>query len=673
MGCGQCKGRPSNISEPEDKHIVPKNSIFIKIDRSDSDGVFTSLNTKPTPKGIEGLVIGEDSAEFKNIPPDTIAEEMKSDPFIDKSKLNAYQAVVKSISNPIEFRQFESRHNLISSKTYQEITISEDFNPEYFHPQTTYNVIVWAQSKNSLHNIYEKPIVQKNMKIGTDKVKIRFNLIPIWADNFSNAQGKVIDSICYLMTSKADEEKILKINEVYNHVWSHFIIKKTYDDAETLGARIHAKVVGIIELVYEHIYLEDMKIHLLLKNVFDQIDKDKSGNVDLQELLEATHEIGSEVNAEDIQSAMKNIDENKDGKINFKEFIFWWKKGRQGGMCFTKLMNQWASEFTSKVVGSTKLIPRIHASRLGISRKTLLRTAEFCVGPDFNNPKISLNLNTGSGTYRERLLYDVSNSLDLHSKECWFSFALYNKPNKDLVKNLNYLQTVVETCITLLLDSAYDSALSDDSIGPAYGVHNGRVMFGMWFDINLPGLAELSDAISFLDGYINTPTDQTIEIKLSIQEGIMAAYNSTENNFLFPLLQKLKLFVATRYWANLQGTLMNLKNIFASNFYVSSFMSLFTGEKHSMKYQTIPEIPPELMAKIDEFGARNDQNALLKFLRNLINSHKENPIMKSILYHITENYLPKADIYLRHKNLGINLQFQIEDLFELFKYFIVIT
>ena len=50
----------------------------------------------------------------------------------------------------------------------------------------------------------------------------------------------------------------------------------------------------------------------------------------------------SPVSDEDLQTAMAEMDLNADGKISFKEFVYWWKRGRQGGKSVYKLTGKWA-------------------------------------------------------------------------------------------------------------------------------------------------------------------------------------------------------------------------------------------------------------------------------------------------------------------------------------------
>ena len=60
-----------------------------------------------------------------------------------------------------------------------------------------------------------------------------------------------------------------------------------------------------------------------LKTAFNMFDKDNSGKIDSQEVvaLLSDEELGNFVSANSIQIAMKEIDANGDGEIDFEEFM----------------------------------------------------------------------------------------------------------------------------------------------------------------------------------------------------------------------------------------------------------------------------------------------------------------------------------------------------------------
>lgn len=57
-----------------------------------------------------------------------------------------------------------------------------------------------------------------------------------------------------------------------------------------------------------------------LKQVFDMIDADKSGELTVDELIKVLEQMGEKVNKEAVVAELKKVDTDGNGKLNFKEF-----------------------------------------------------------------------------------------------------------------------------------------------------------------------------------------------------------------------------------------------------------------------------------------------------------------------------------------------------------------
>lgn len=54
-----------------------------------------------------------------------------------------------------------------------------------------------------------------------------------------------------------------------------------------------------------------------MKKVFNSFDKDNSGFIDINELKDASKELGRPLDAAELDECMKDLDQNKDGKISY--------------------------------------------------------------------------------------------------------------------------------------------------------------------------------------------------------------------------------------------------------------------------------------------------------------------------------------------------------------------
>jgi hypothetical protein len=74
----------------------------------------------------------------------------------------------------------------------------------------------------------------------------------------------------------------------------------------------------------------DAELLQLISAEFTTFDQDSSGFINLAELREISRKLGAELSEEDLQTALAELDSNKDGKISLEEFTVWWKNGRKG-------------------------------------------------------------------------------------------------------------------------------------------------------------------------------------------------------------------------------------------------------------------------------------------------------------------------------------------------------
>lgn len=57
------------------------------------------------------------------------------------------------------------------------------------------------------------------------------------------------------------------------------------------------------------------------RNVFDDVDKDKSGRISCVELLGLLKDMGFPVELHELQAWIQSHDKNSDGEMDFKEFV----------------------------------------------------------------------------------------------------------------------------------------------------------------------------------------------------------------------------------------------------------------------------------------------------------------------------------------------------------------
>jgi Ca2+-binding EF-hand superfamily protein len=133
----------------------------------------------------------------------------------------------------------------------------------------------------------------------------------------------------------------------------------------------------------------DQELTELIQREFTTFDRDSSGFIDLQELKEISRQLGQDLNEEELQTALRELDTNQDGKISLEEFTAWWKSGRQG-------KNKIMRKLTQGVAKVKHLLDNAHAEIVRLTEveeeaKYINVSANITKG-DLTAPQLGLNL-----------------------------------------------------------------------------------------------------------------------------------------------------------------------------------------------------------------------------------------------------------------------------------------
>lgn len=101
-------------------------------------------------------------------------------------------------------------------------------------------------------------------------------------------------------------------------------IKLSIDDIEKAMSVIDSNNNGVIdytEFIAACMYSQDYNQENQIKQAFQYFDKDNSGTISAEELRQCLQSEDQTLTDEDINKLICEVDENKDGLIDYKEFL----------------------------------------------------------------------------------------------------------------------------------------------------------------------------------------------------------------------------------------------------------------------------------------------------------------------------------------------------------------
>ncbi len=69
---------------------------------------------------------------------------------------------------------------------------------------------------------------------------------------------------------------------------------------------------------------EEMMVEI--REIFDHFDKDSNGTIEVNEFADLLDALGAEMSAEEVRVGLDVLDTNRNGRIDFHEFVEWWSR-----------------------------------------------------------------------------------------------------------------------------------------------------------------------------------------------------------------------------------------------------------------------------------------------------------------------------------------------------------
>lgn len=247
-------------------------------------------------------------------------------------------------------------------------------NSEYFKVVVlTKNEETSIEQSRWLTNNYKK--LHRTDVIRCEYKKTSLVCYPRYKDQSLEYQVLAIEGLFIYVE---DEESWNSIKEIYESTYKGVFSKalvSSHDKAEEWARSIGAQRIAFPNrmAVIETLDHLDMDEYELIFNKFSEFDEDRSGSISTSEMTKIAKFLGEDPEGENLKAAMLAFDTNQDGKINFAEFLSWWKIGRKDLITFTKFyaLHQYVITKLDEIFDKTKLEEVLKNERLKDSSKSL--------------------------------------------------------------------------------------------------------------------------------------------------------------------------------------------------------------------------------------------------------------------------------------------------------------
>lgn len=493
MGCGCTRDKSikaPTIQRPVNREEEKKNSNKVKI----PPGVTTStIQEQPANQ-----VIPE---KIQN--PDKIQEPEK---IPEQQKMQEHQKAEEpaKIEEPKKNQEPE-----ISQEPEAQVQPNDSAELSDFARLDQYNTIVWAPNPDTLSEFFNVPTRKFNHRDGP----LNFIFYPVTTTEPKHVP-KVVDCIIFMVENPSkDKSSIQALKKHFALVWNFKILSNTNEDLSSLAESLGLTVAKSLQEAVDSLHSQNKHFSSLIQEVFSKIDHDGNGCIDLNEMGHAASLLGIDFSQEEIENSMKEMDLNSDGKICFQEFMYWWKRGRQGATSIKNLLGSWAHQLSASIPGSIEVLTALGFKRSLVSRRTINRSLSYQIGPEVSAPAIQLGFKLGKAAKREQIVDIPNQLLEFRSKPTWFSLE-FNLKNSLSEEVINSLEEMIEAQMNAYKDASFDGEELKNMWGKNIKLSEGVLYFGVWFNFDHEIFQGIFKEVSYIEDFMKTPVDDSIEFKI---------------------------------------------------------------------------------------------------------------------------------------------------------------
>jgi hypothetical protein len=482
-----------------------------------------------------------------------------------------------------------------------------------------FNVLCWTDDPGTLMSIREKPY---SLKVLLSGVCVHLTYAT------ENSRPSISDCVLYLITEMEQLNEARKFRARYRQIWTHFVMCEL-PDTRLVVEELNAELVTEDTLVVRLMSSFDREMELLRK-VFDSIDIDHNGVVDVNELQIAAASFFIELSSDDIEETMSVMDFNKNGTIEYSEFVEWWRSGRQKAFKLSTFVDSLSKRLAAQVPEAIKMIKSMHSSML-LTKQMSTKELTIGIGRITDTPQVTCRIEFGTAARRERLMYVPSDAFGWLSKEYCLILAFKAIDNFDAANLMNLITSTIE----LVLSTLQERTLIRQQLDYRVLMLDDALYFGITLDVRRLLLDPLLKLIDPWLQLLEAPVDQSL-----IFEFKSKSLGSLDPSFLNVKVEhwsKIPMYLLKTIWRFLSRIgLEHLEPVFSQSRDASLAMN-FEGSDELQKSWIFEQFK----------GFKSYIQQLSADLTSVAQLYRE----------LTSHAAPIFDAYFRFENLGLKTSF----------------
>ena len=496
--------------------------------------------------------------------------------------------------------------------------------------QRHFNVLIWSKTEKRLHSYFPKLF----LSFPVEPAPITFTFT--YAPSTKKITNLVLDCLVFLPESSSDKEYIEKIISEYAEICIKIVIfpsKLTEFDNFT--------IVTSIDEFYHEFFNQHNILEQMLRDIFEELDRDLDGNIDSEEMAQGLAILNPEVSQKEIERFIKHLDLDHDGKIDFYEFGYWWRRGRQGTKRLKTIIDSWMNFAHNYIPTMSKYIDRNKINKQYHKKNITINIGEL------KESIFGLNLIIGKSAKREEILRDISRILELTIFECWIAFQIKYKNETAAKENLSKTEEMLNSIKHSILAGNHVGKDISDGINFKVIASGVYLNFSICFDITNDFIEKTLSSFNKLDIMLRSPLDDYIDIKIISNKSIQELMQAKEKIFT-ESIGSCNIIISSEHWIAFHN-LIQAKTL--NEILIKQFL----------------ELNNELILNNP---SSEGLNSFITYLDMLFNPLKiittDNLLAKGFFKSFGNEIYPELDLYIRYNNIGGHIGISCEDLSRLF-------